>query len=409
MSPHPASADVVIVGAGSAGCVLAERLSRDPSRAVTVLERGPRGPFAAPLDRLPIDSPDRATPIVERGGRPVVRGSGVGGSSAINGAYFLRGHRDDYRSWPWSGDEVDSAFDAAAASMRATPFADDELGVLARTFEAACGGPVNTGPWPSDGLNRVWSNRVDGARWTAGHVLSAAAGRPGLTIRPGVDVVALETSGDEVVGVRVATGELIEAGEVIVCAGTLGTARLVAPLVGPLPVHEHAERIVRFTPRTALRAPALLQTVLHVDGLEIRAYGDDFAAFTSLEPTGAPIGVADMAGTSGVVDGESIDLGVPDAASSERMSRGVRRVVDMLEGRTFADLVEPGSVRVDPVIGLSQHAWGSLPAGEATDADGRVQGWRGLRVVDGSILPGPLHSGPHASIVMLAVLLAARI
>ncbi|WOC13023.1 Oxygen-dependent choline dehydrogenase [Gordonia sp. MP11Mi] len=398
----------MIVGAGSAGCVLAERLSRDPSRRVTVFERGPGGLFAAPLDRLPIDSVERATPIVERGGRPVVRGSGVGGSSAINGAYFLRGHRDDYASWPWTGAEIGAAFDDADALMRTTSFADHELGVLARTFETACGGAVNTGSWPGDGLNRVRSNRVDGARWTAGHVLSAAARRPGLTIRSGVEVVGLATSGDEVIGVRVSTGEQIEASDVIVCAGTLGTARLVAPLVGPLPVHEHAERIVRFTPRTALRAPALLQTVLHVDGLEIRPYGDDFAAFTSMEATGVPIGVADMAGTSGFVDGETIDLGVPDGASSERMSRGVQTVVDLLEGRAFAGLVEPGSVRVDPVVGMSQHAWGSLPAGAATDADGRVHGWRGLRVVDGSILPGPLHSGPHASIVMLAVLLASR-
>ncbi|MCF8608024.1 mycofactocin system GMC family oxidoreductase MftG [Gordonia sp. HY442] len=400
--------DVLIVGAGSAGCVLAERLSRDPARRVTVLERGAGTTFAAPLDRLPIDSPDRAVPIVERGGRPIVRGTGVGGSSSINGAYFLRGHRDDYESWPWTAAELDTAFDDADAVMRATAFADDDLGDVAHAFEDACGSDVNSGPWPRDGVNRVWSNRVDGARWTAGHVLSEAVDRPGLTIRSGVEVAGLVTADDAVVGVRTAAGEVIGAGEVFVCAGTLGTARLVAPLVGPLPVHEHAERIVRFTPRKALRAPALLQTVLHVDGLEIRPYGDDFAAFTSLEPTGVPIGVADMAGTTGILDGESVDLGVPDAASSARLSRGVERVVDLLNGRAFTEVVEPGSIRVDPVVGMSQHAWGSLPAGTATDVDGRVRGWRQLRVVDGSILPGALHSGPHATIVALAILIASR-
>lgn len=364
--------------------------------------------FAAALDCLPIDAADRAVPIVERGGRPIVRGTGVGGSSSINGAYFLRGHRADYTSWPWAADDLDAAFDAADAVMRASPFAYDDLGDVARTFEEAYGSGVNTRPWPSDGVNRVWSNRVDGARWTAGHVLAAAADRPGVTVRSGVEVAELVTSGDAVTGVRTVTGEVIGAGEVIVCAGTLGTARLLAPLVGPLPVHEHAERIVRFTPRTVVRAPALLQTVLHIDGMEIRPYGDDFAAFTSLEPAGVPIGVADMAGTTGRLDGETVDLGEPDAPSSARLSRGVDTVVELLNGKVFADLVEPGSVRVDPVIGMSQHAWGSLPAGSATDADGRVNGWRRLRVVDGSILPGPLRSGPHATVVALATLIASR-
>lgn len=375
---------------------------------MTILERGPGVRFAASLDRLPIDSTDRAVSLAEYGGRPIVRGNGVGGSSSINGAYFLRGHRTDYDSWPWTLEEITAAFDDAETSMRATPFADDELGTLARAFEQACGAAANLGPWPADGLNRVWSNRADGARWTAGHVLASAADRPGLTFRSGVEVVELVTAGDAVIGVRTAAGEMIEADEVVVCAGSLGTARLIVPLVGSLPVHEHAERIVRFTPRSRLRAPALLQTVLHVDGLEIRPYGDDFASFTSMEPQGAPIGVADMAGTTGRLDARSVDLGDPDGASIERLSAGVETVVDLLAGPAFSDLVEPGSVRVDPVVGMSQHAWGSLPAGDATDADGRVHQWRRLRVVDGSILPGPLHSGPHATIVAVAALIASR-
>lgn len=399
---------MLIVGAGSAGCLVAERLSRDSGRRVTVLERGPGSLLAAPLDRLPIDSFDRALAVDEAGGRPVVRGSGVGGSSAINGAYFLRGHRDDYRSWPWSDDEITSVFDEASTMMRATPFADAELGVVARTFEAVFGGGAHIGVWPRDGLDRVWSNRVGGARWTAGHVLAEATARPCLTVRSGVNVVGLETSGATVVGVRTSTGESIPADEVILCAGTIGTARLVAPLTGPLPVHEHAERIVRFTPRTDVAAPAVLQTVLHVDGLEIRPYGDDFASFTSLAPSGVPVGVADMAGTTGRLDGESVDLGLPDRASAQRLESGVDLVVEALNGPGFADLVEPGTVVVDPVIGTSQHAWGSLPAGDAVDAVGRLTGWRGVRVIDGSILPGPLHSGPHASILMLATLIASR-
>nr|WP_221247178.1 mycofactocin system GMC family oxidoreductase MftG [Gordonia humi] len=399
----------MIVGAGSAGCVLAERLSRDPARQVLLVERGPADVSSAPLDRLPIDSPARAVSVPEGGGRPVVRGRGLGGSSAINGGYFLRGHRADYVSWPWPEAEIADAFRVATGLMRATPFADAELGDVARAFETWHAGATNTAAWPTEGVNRVWSNRVDGARWTSAHVLAAAGPRPGLTVRPDVEAVALTTRETTVTGVRTADDEVIVAREVIVCAGTLGTAILLSPLTGPLPVHEHAETIVRFTPRRRLRAPALLQSVAHTGGVEIRPYGDDFAAFAALRATGVPIGVADMAGTTGTVDGRAVDLGRPDDAANLRMAGGVESVVAMLTDDAFADLVEPGSIRVDPVTGMSQHAWGSLPAGDATDADGALDGWTRLRVVDGSILPGPLRSGPHASIVMLAVLLGDRL
>ena len=61
------------------------------------------------------------------------------------------------------------------------------------------------------------------------------------------------------------------------------------------------------------------------------------------------------------------------------------------------------------MIGMSSHTWGTLPLGERTDAGGRVDGLDGVRVVDGSVLPALLRSGPHASILAASSLIAETI
>ena len=110
--------DVVVVGAGSAGSVLAARLSEDPRRSVLLLEAGPDYPR---LEELPgelryghdeaaaePDAPHNwsfvGTGTPRRGPMPVARGKVVGGSSAINGQVFLRGLPEDYDSWVSWGD-----------------------------------------------------------------------------------------------------------------------------------------------------------------------------------------------------------------------------------------------------------------------------------------------------------------
>ncbi|ALG85686.1 mycofactocin system GMC family oxidoreductase MftG [Gordonia phthalatica] len=418
--PAVATADVVIVGAGSAGCVVAERLSRDPARRILLLDAGPA--TAAPasetrLTRLPIHpGAPRARRYPEVRGRDVVRGFGLGGSSVINGGYFLRGHRDDYVSWPWPIEQIAAQFDAVEQAMSVSAFRDDELGTFARAVEAHWDGAGLARPLSDDGgfaafgLNRVRSNRRDGHRVTAAEAFLSAP-RPNLDVVGDTEVIALVSKGSRITGGETSRGR-IDADTVVLTAGALGSGRLAARLLGDRPIHEHAELLLRFTPRIPVEAPALLQTVAHTrDGLELRFYGDDFASFIDGVPrSGLAVGVTEMvAGTNGTLyrDGR-VDLG-DDSREMSELVLWARIVASMLKGPGFADLVEPGSLRRDTKPGLSSHAWGTLPLGETVGPDGAVHGFDGLHVADGSVLPTPLRSGPHASVMAVAGLIAEAI
>lgn len=261
--------DVLVVGGGAAGCVLAARLSEDPARRVLLVEAGPdhRGVRevldAAHWDAMiggPYDYGYRSTPTAHVLGRALAmpRGRVLGGSSSTNAMLWYRGNRADYDAWAdagatgWGYDDLlpffrrsearpggDPAYRGLDGPMRVGPLADvhpiaDAL--IAATAER--GLPVLDDANAADNEGAVYAdyNAIvgeDGAfeRWsTARGYLEPALERANLDVLVGSPVHAIVLDGDRVTGIRhVVDGSVVEtsADRVVLSAGALDTPRLL--------------------------------------------------------------------------------------------------------------------------------------------------------------------------------------
>ncbi len=247
--------DYVIVGAGSAGCAVAARLSEDPATSVLVIEAGPRDRHLmvtvpagfSKLFRTERDWSYATVPQARMGGRELYwpRGKMLGGCSSINAQMWVRGNRLDYDGWAalgnhrWAFEDVLPLFlriedtERGPLPLRGTggPVRVSELrepNVATRAFvEAACelGLPrcadVN-GP-EQDGVDLVQVTQKDGRRWSAARAyLRPAARRENLEIVTGAQVTRVVLDRDRAVGVEyVARGrrEVVRAGEEVILAG----------------------------------------------------------------------------------------------------------------------------------------------------------------------------------------------
>jgi choline dehydrogenase len=457
--------DVLILGGGAAGCVLAARLSEDEGRSVCLVEAGP--------DYGPYDAGGWPDELLDPGGIPdlhewdphespfsPLRARVLSGCSAHNAALLVRPPAEDFDSWGlgWSDEELDPYLRLALETIAPRPF------LFARdTFSPWFSGVVDGGaelglPLVGDlndapdalGIGVGPFNVTNGVRWNAAFAyLDPARNRDNLTIRPSalVDRVLFE---DERAVAALVGEEVLKADTIVLAAGACGSpAILLRSGVGPetdlaaldigvvmandgvgANLADHVSAKLAFEPSDALREDSRRRAPVPFSNGIVRAathsaFDVHLLPVTGRTGEGAHITVAVMQPAArGRVRLRSVDPAVspeidhrllsdPDGRDRETLLAGLELVHELGATEPLARLGRPVDLpdndRIDSTLGIYFHPVGTCAVGSVVDSDGLVRGVENLYVADASVMPSIPRANTHLTTLAIAEKLAETI